>query len=50
MNGLAVESMGSSDASIVIWFSGDLSDLPTRLAREELDLFEAGGSWLLQTY
>lgn len=50
VNGLAVESMGGSDASIVIWFSGDLSDLPTRLAREGLDLFEAGGSWLLQTY
>ena len=50
VNGLAVEAIGGSDASIVIWFSGDLSDLPARLAREGLDLFEAGGAWLLQTY
>lgn len=50
VNGLAVESIGGSDANIVIWFTGRPADLPQRLAREGLDLFEAGGTWLLQAY
>jgi len=50
VNGLSVEAMTSSEAHIVIWFSGPLDDLPSRLARDGVDLFEAGGAWLLQTY
>lgn len=50
ITGLSVEAIGGSQANIVIWFAGDPTDLPARLAAAGLDLFEAGGAWLLQPY
>ena len=50
VSGLAMEGMNGSEANIVIWYTGRLSDLPARLSGKGLDLFEAGGGWLLQSY
>lgn len=50
ITGLSVEAVGGSEANVVIWFSGSPADLPTRLAKSGIDLFEAGGAWLLQPY
>ena len=50
IDGVAVEGMGETSGNIVLWYAGRLDALPGRLAEAELDLFEAGGSWLLQAY
>lgn len=50
IDGLAVEAMNDTSGNVVIWYAGRLDELPDRLARSGLDLFEAGGAWLLQAY
>lgn len=50
VDGLAVEAMDDTSGNVVIWYAGRLDALPGRLARSGLDLFEAGGTWLLQPY
>lgn len=50
IDGMAVEGMGETSGNIVLWYAGRLDALPGRLAKAEVDLFEAGGSWLLQAF
>ncbi len=50
VNGLAVEGMTGSEANVVIWFTGSIEALPARLSGAGVDLFEAGGAWLMQAY
>lgn len=50
VDGLAVEGMSGTAGNVVIWYAGRLDELPARLARSGIDLFEAGGAWLIQAY
>lgn len=50
LHGMAVEAEAPNSVSVLIWHGGSATDLAGRLARHRLDLFQAGGSWLLQSY
>jgi hypothetical protein len=50
LQGIAVESTSPNSVSVLVWHDGQPADLADRLTRHRLDLFEAGGAWLLQSY
>ena len=50
LDAVAVESIDQRSANILVWHAGDARDLAAALERHRLDLFEAAGTWLLQSY
>ncbi len=50
ISGVAVELMSAMSGNVVIWHAQPADELVARLAAHDLDLFRAGGSWLLQAY
>ena len=50
IDAVSIEAIGETGGNVVIWYAGYLEELPARLAKSGIDLFEAGGAWLLQTY
>ncbi|MEJ8573349.1 DUF2066 domain-containing protein [Microbaculum marinum] len=50
IDALSVARLDDTGADVEIWYAGRLDELPGRLAAAGLDLFEAGGTWLLQAY
>lgn len=50
VSGVSVESAGGTAMNVLLWHDGEPGALAARLSAEGLDLFEAGGGWLLQSY
>lgn len=48
--GVSVEHGGSASLNVLIWHVGEPDRLAVRLAAYGLDLFPAGGAWVLQSY
>jgi hypothetical protein len=45
-----VEELDETAGRLVVFYHGGLDGLPDRFRAAGLDLFQAGGGWLLQAY